>query len=248
VNSQRILESPVSVSPHDTNTLEARENELMHMGRPPADLVIIDDNQLFVDALVTALNEHDRSVSAAGYDAEAALLLAKAFQPRVLLMGVRLGAPLGFITSMVHRCAPATRIVLLGEDPEGGSQRLDGVWGVCSVNSSLDELIAVVARVASLTVRPRASLLGRERSVTSRPRGALSERELEVLELLAAGRSNAEIARALSISVGTVKRHIANLYSKLGVGSRVDAMRRGLVLGLLHVPTATRGIPRVDAE
>jgi LuxR family maltose regulon positive regulatory protein len=61
----------------------------------------------------------------------------------------------------------------------------------------------------------------------------LSERELEVLRLIADGLSNAEIAARLVIAQGTVKRHINNLYGKLGVQSRTQALVRARELGLL---------------
>jgi LuxR family maltose regulon positive regulatory protein len=61
----------------------------------------------------------------------------------------------------------------------------------------------------------------------------LSERELEVLSLIAEGLSNAEIADKLVIAQGTVKRHINNIYGKLGVQSRTQAVARGRELSLL---------------
>ena len=61
----------------------------------------------------------------------------------------------------------------------------------------------------------------------------LSERETEVLGLIAAGLSNREIAQELVIAVGTVKRHINNIYGKLGVHSRTRAVARARELGLL---------------
>lgn len=61
----------------------------------------------------------------------------------------------------------------------------------------------------------------------------LSEREIEVLRLISAGKSNAVIAQALFISVSTVKTHINNLYSKLGVESRTQALMRGRELNLV---------------
>ena len=61
----------------------------------------------------------------------------------------------------------------------------------------------------------------------------LSERELEVLRLIADGLSNAEIAGKLVIAQGTVKRHINNIYGKLGVQSRTQAVARSRELGLL---------------
>jgi ATP/maltotriose-dependent transcriptional regulator MalT len=61
----------------------------------------------------------------------------------------------------------------------------------------------------------------------------LSERELEVLSLLASGRSNAEIARDLFISVGTVKTHTNNIYRKLGARNRAEALARARRLHLV---------------
>jgi LuxR family maltose regulon positive regulatory protein len=61
----------------------------------------------------------------------------------------------------------------------------------------------------------------------------LSERELEVLRLMAAGRSNKEIANELVIAIGTAKRHTANIFDKLDVRNRTEAVTRARQLGLL---------------
>jgi LuxR family maltose regulon positive regulatory protein len=60
----------------------------------------------------------------------------------------------------------------------------------------------------------------------------LSKRELEVLLLLACGTSNREIAKELVIALDTVKRHVSNIFAKLDVQNRVQAIRRAQVLGL----------------
>ena len=62
----------------------------------------------------------------------------------------------------------------------------------------------------------------------------LSKRELEVMQLIASGASNAEIAQELYIAVGTVKNHVKNIYSKLGVHSRTQAIARARDLGLIN--------------
>jgi LuxR family maltose regulon positive regulatory protein len=61
----------------------------------------------------------------------------------------------------------------------------------------------------------------------------LTGRERDVLRLLAAGQSNPEIARSLYVELNTVKTHVKSLYGKLGVHSRMDAVRRARELGLL---------------
>ena len=62
----------------------------------------------------------------------------------------------------------------------------------------------------------------------------VSERERQVLELLAAGRSNKEIARTLAVSPNTVKTHVAKLFGKLEVQRRTAAIRRARELGMIR--------------
>lgn len=62
---------------------------------------------------------------------------------------------------------------------------------------------------------------------------ALSERELEVLKLIAAGKSNKEIGSTLFLAIGTVKKHTNNIFSKLGVESRTQAVARARELGIV---------------
>jgi LuxR family maltose regulon positive regulatory protein len=61
----------------------------------------------------------------------------------------------------------------------------------------------------------------------------LSPRELEVLELLAAGRSNREIADQLVVALDTVKKHVSHILDKLGAGNRTQAVARARELGLV---------------
>jgi DNA-binding NarL/FixJ family response regulator len=90
---------------------------------------------------------------------------------------------------------------------------------------SLDDAVAEALAVPEPTGDPAA---------TRRARSAgLTEREVEVLRLVAAGESNAEIADGLVLSVHTVERHVANIFAKLGAHNRAEAaavaVREGLV-------------------
>jgi DNA-binding NarL/FixJ family response regulator len=63
----------------------------------------------------------------------------------------------------------------------------------------------------------------------------LTARELEVIQLMAQGLANKQIALALSISEHTVKFHLSSLYAKLGISSRTEAVKRGIELGLISL-------------
>jgi DNA-binding CsgD family transcriptional regulator len=80
------------------------------------------------------------------------------------------------------------------------------------------------------------------------PLELLSERELEVLELVAAGLSNRQIATELFLALGTVKTHIHNIFSKLDVSSRTQAMARSQDLGLVKSIPPEGRFPENDLE
>ena len=83
------------------------------------------------------------------------------------------------------------------------------------------------------SVHPLARRYARSRCPLSQSSELLTERELEVLRLLAAGCSNQAIAADLIVAVGTIKRHVSNVMSKLGVQSRLEAVARARELDLV---------------
>jgi DNA-binding NarL/FixJ family response regulator len=104
-------------------------------------------------------------------------------------------------------------------------------------------LVAVITVVAAgYALEPRKDLAGEDPGAWADPgdaadelASALSPREREVLALLAEGASNKEIARALALSIHTVKYHIASLTEKLGARSRVEAVAIAIRAGLVMV-------------
>jgi DNA-binding NarL/FixJ family response regulator len=113
-----------------------------------------------------------------------------------------------------------------------------GVQGVVLRTGTTEELGAAVDAVRKGKQYVAPGLHGALRGAL-RPRepaggeALLSSREREVLGLLAQGRSNREIAAALSVTLATVKSHLVHIYAKLDAGNRNEALGRALALGLL---------------
>lgn len=120
--------------------------------------------------------------------------------------------------------------------------KLNG-WGVLSLNATEDELVAGIFSVSeglwvgapnliqSLMRLPKRGEGSEEESLAE----PLTAREKEVLEKMAEGLANKQIALSLSISEHTVKFHLSSLYAKLGVASRTEAVKRGIELGLISL-------------
>jgi DNA-binding NarL/FixJ family response regulator len=114
-------------------------------------------------------------------------------------------------------------------------------WGVLPQEASQEELLAAVHALdqglivgePSMIIPLMGSHLHTSESVLDDLIETLTDRELEVLQLLAQGLANKQIAVQLNISAHTVKFHIASIYGKLGASNRTEAVRIGLQLGLI---------------
>jgi DNA-binding CsgD family transcriptional regulator len=117
--------------------------------------------------------------------------------------------------------------------PRGRLVELAGSFPTLFLEDARGDLELITRFLVSGEVAPAAEVAGKSpaSSATATP-DAVTARELDVLRLLAAGDSNAEIAGRLGITVHTVERHAANLYRKIGARGRADAtayaLRRGL--------------------
>ena len=116
-------------------------------------------------------------------------------------------------------------------------------WGVLSADATEDELVAAVRAVGEGLWVGAPSLVGdlirlsgrRESSSEDSLVEPLTARELEVLQLMAQGLANKQIALKLGISEHTVKFHLSSLYAKLGISSRTEAVKRGIEVGLISL-------------
>jgi len=160
-----------------------------------------------------------------GHVIEIRLLQALAYQMHqqetqaldAVLEAVRLAEPEGYIRSFVDEGAPMEALLyrLRKRDRKHGP------------TPYLDTLLATFQQESMVHVQAA------ERTKAQSLSDPLSERELEVLQLLARGASNLEIAQELVVAVDTVKRHTSHIFSKLGVHNRVQAVRQAQELGLL---------------
>lgn len=134
-------------------------------------------------------------------------------------------------------------MLLLSDDPQSAAQlqRLGlRSWGVLPADSRAEEVLAALQAVdmGLLVGKPDLLLPGLPARLGA-DIGAgdsieqLTEREKQVLQLLALGLPNKQIALQLTISEHTVKFHVSSIYSKLGVASRTEAVRLGVQLGLV---------------
>jgi len=137
-------------------------------------------------------------------------------------------------------------ILLLTDDPEDVQvlvRRYARAWGVLSQNAGGEELAATIRALGEgLWVGTPALVRGLMRkskrmelvSGEELPE-PLTARETEVLQMIAQGLANKQVALALAISEHTVKFHLSSLYAKLNVSSRTEAIRAGLSLGLISL-------------
>src|SRR5262249_39336351 len=132
---------------------------------------------------------------------------------------------------------PESRILVLTtyDGDENVYRALEnGARGYLLKDCSTDDLLSAIRKIhaGGTHVSERAAAKLAERTIAG---GALSPREIEVLNLIAAGKSNKEIASALFISEGTVKTHVLKIHEKLGVTDRTEAVVTAIRRGILRV-------------
>ncbi len=124
---------------------------------------------------------------------------------------------------------PAIPVLYLRDEPPNvpAIENTSAAWGILPEEASASELCAAVRALAQgLVVGTPQLLFSSEESAVER--GPLTEREAEVLDWLAKGLANKQIAAELGISEHTVKFHISSIYTKLNATNRTQAVREGL--------------------
>jgi DNA-binding NarL/FixJ family response regulator len=203
--------------------------------------VLICDDQALVRAGFRKLLEADPAIEVVGEaeDGLQAVELARRRAPAVVLMDIRMPRLDGIEATrrIVAESGPAVRVLMLttfGHDEYVYESLRAGASAFLLKDAPPEELLAAIGIVArgDALLAPavtRAVVEAFVRSSPQRPELStaleqLTAREREVLELLARGRSNAEIAAALVVSEATVKTHVGHILLKLGARDRVQAV------------------------
>ncbi|MEC4818197.1 MAG: response regulator transcription factor [Scytonema sp. PMC 1069.18] len=201
-------------------------------------ILIADDHPIVRQGLATVIErEPDMTVIGQASNGHSALEMFRKYQPDVVLMDLRM-PDMGGVVAINAICTEFedARIVVLttydgDEDIYRGLQA--GAKGYLLKDVEPEELLTAIRTVAGNQkyIQPTVGAKLAERM--NNPE--LSERELQVIRLIATGKTNQEISIALRISESTVKFHVNNILSKLGVSDRTQAVLKGLKRGIVRL-------------
>lgn len=201
-------------------------------------ILIADNHPVVREGLVAMINRRpDMTVVAEAQNGREAVELFCQHYPDVALVDLRMPEMDGVetIVAIQAQCRTARIIVLTTYDGDEDIYRglRAGAKAYVLKDAPREELLECIRAVHDgrtfLSLPVAAKLAEYVRSA------ALTSREQETLHFVAKGKSNREIASALSITEGTVKIHVNNILSKLGVSSRTEAVAVALRRGLVHL-------------
>lgn len=202
---------------------------------------LADDHSMFRDGLKAILSSREgvEVVGQSSTGGEDTIALVEENKPDVVIAQIDQDLKTAReVLSRIRSASPRSKIVVLTVfDSLHYLQALAkmGIDAYLHKTSSTEELLATVDAASrdpgggNVVVSMPRGLIERLGEEPAAAAGALSERETEVVVLAARGLSNARIARELHLADATVKRHLANVYQKIGVRSRSEAVRTALM-------------------
>ena len=212
-------------------------------------VIVADDHPLVRDSIALLLQKQsDFEVVGQAADGEEAVKLVGELSPNVVVMDIEMPKVDGLeATKQIKASHPESAVLALTvhDDEEYVAAMLDaGAAGYLLKSVFGEELVQAIraVRLGEFVFDPqvgrkviRAFALRSSQPVQLKAGGKLSAREVEVLKLVAKGMTNSEITQALNISLRTVKGHLVEIFSKLGVGSRTEAIIACLRAGIVSV-------------
>ncbi len=206
-------------------------------------VVIADDHNVVRKGIYELLSDEDDIVVVGeARNGQEALDLALALQPDVVVMDIAMPELSGVeATRKLRAAAPAVRVLVLtayDDDPYIYSLLDAGAAGYILKTAESREIVRAVRATAAGQSAIDPAIAPRLIARLTRPSSkgdTLTERELDVLRLTARGFTNKQIGADLAISDRTVQNHLANIYAKLEVASRTEAVTEGLQRGLIRL-------------
>jgi DNA-binding NarL/FixJ family response regulator len=209
-------------------------------------VLVADDHPVYRSGLAGVLAEAgDVTVVGEAADGATALDVALRERPDVVLMDLHMPGVGGVeATRRLAADAPEVRVLVLtmfDDDESVLAAMRAGARGYLVKGSAGDRIVGAVRAVAAGEAVFGAAVAGRVLDVLAedhtggrgrRPFPTLTEREHEILDLIAAGRANHDIARRLVLSDKTVRNHVSNIFAKLQVADRAQAIVRAREAGL----------------
>lgn len=209
-------------------------------------VLIADDHTLLRNALAELLQAEDGlDVVATAGGVPETLRLAAEHRPQAVLLDIELPGnnhPLSTVRQLQHVLPDVRILVLTMHDEPALVQSLLplGIQGFPRRTVTHQALCAAVREACEADGGPVTVLLSADSLMSPAPENCpLSPREREVIEFVAQGLSNYQIARRLDIAEGTVKRHMHSIFDKLKARCRVEAANRAVGLGLISPPVPT---------
>jgi DNA-binding NarL/FixJ family response regulator len=207
----------------------------------PIRILVADDHSVVRQGLRMFLNsDPDLEIIGEASDGSMAVQMARQLQPDVVLMDLMMPEMDGITaTGIIRHELPDTEVIALTsmlEDSTVIGAIRAGAVGYLLKDTEAGEMARAIKAAASGQVQlsPQAAArLMREVRTPDNPE-TLTDRETEVLRLLAMGYANKEIAASLIIGEKTVKTHVSNILSKLGVASRTQAALYAVRIGLVE--------------
>ncbi|HXJ60919.1 MAG TPA: response regulator transcription factor [Verrucomicrobiae bacterium] len=205
---------------------------------PKIRLLVADDHPVVRQGIMANVKpQPDITVVAEASDGVEALALIKQHTPDVVLLDLRMPRMDGLdVVSEVYMSKLPSKVIIMStfESEEDVHRSIKaGARGYLPKDSSQDEILDAVRRVSLGETYLPARIVQKVTESMRKPE--LSPRELEVLQCVAAGKSNKEIGVQLFIAEGTVKTHVKSVLEKLGAVGRTAAIREAVRRGLVRL-------------